>query len=136
MNGFAHTDGSKVAVALVGEYDFAGIGTFNAGCNSRSSAVCGFDHINGEVIISHNGTANRSDTNGSAFDSEFVNNFRNKAVNNAVGAAGAVMKNVIGKGFGFIKNNCHDYSSPFSASLMEARISSTVVIIPPTLVQP
>ena len=74
MNGFAHTDGSEVAVALVGEYDFAGIGTFNAGCNSRSSAVCGFDHINGEVIISHNGTANGSNTNGSAFNTEFINN--------------------------------------------------------------
>ena len=136
MNGFAHTNGSKVTVALIGEYDFGGVGPFYAGCNSRCSAVCGFDHINGEIIISHNGTANRSNTDGSAFDAKFVDNFGNKAVNNAVGAAGAIMKNIIGKGLGFIKNNCHDYSSPFSASLMEARISSTVVIIPPTLVQP
>ena len=56
----------------------------------------GLYHIDGEVVISQNGAADRGHADGFAFDAQFVDGFGNEAVNDAVGAAGAVMQFVIG----------------------------------------
>ena len=60
MDDLSSTDGSEVAVALVGEYE--GILADNAlcaGCNCGCAAVCGFVHIAVKVIICKYGAADR-----------------------------------------------------------------------------
>ena len=97
MNGFRHTDRSKVAVTLIGENNVFGVGALNAGCNGGCSSVSGFDHIKREIIVRHNRAADRSNTDCLALDSKLVYDLGDKAMNDTVRTAGAVMKRHINK---------------------------------------
>ena len=52
--------------------------------------MCGLEYIKIKVIIGKDSTADRSDADDLLPDAERVNAFRNKAVHEAVAAAGAV----------------------------------------------
>ena len=114
VDSFGHADGSQVAVTLVGEDDVVRVAALDAGGGSRGAAVSRLDHVAGEVIISHNGAANGSNTDGLALDAQLIDGLSNQAMDNTVGTAGAVMEYRIGQRLGFFKNNSHGYS-PFCA---------------------
>ena len=103
MNSLRHTDGSKVAVALICEHDIIGICTLKTRCNSRGTSVSRFDHIAREIIIRHNCAAYWSNADCSALDAEIVYSLGDKAVDYAVGAAGAVMQFGVGKALRLFK---------------------------------
>ena len=113
VNDLCGTDGSEVAVALVGEYEgVLADNTLCAGCNCGSTAVCGFVHIAVKVIICKNGASDRSNADDLAFlDDAFLfelfNGLCYQAVDNAVVAAGAVMELLIGKELGSFKYYGH-----------------------------
>ena len=82
----------------------------------------GLDHVAGEVVVGHNCAADGGHADGLALDTQLVNGFGHQAVDDAVGAAGAVMQRRISQRMGFLENSCHDQLSPFCALRM---LSST-----------
>ena len=93
MNNLSGTDGSQVAVALIGEYGGAFGGyALNTGGYSGSTAVGGFVHIACEVVISKYGAADGGNANGGADNAQLFQSFCNQLMGYAMGAAGAVME--------------------------------------------
>ena len=92
MYGLRRTDGRKVAVALIGKYNVLRSCTLDARRNRLGSAVRRLHHVAGEIIVAHNGAADRGHTDRFAVNAEFFYRFRNKAVNDAVRTAGAIMQ--------------------------------------------
>ena len=87
VDSFGSADAGKVAVTLVREDDFVRVNPFDTCSNGRSPTVSSFRHIAVEVVIRKNRAAYRSDTDDVfSRNVKFAENFRNKSVNNAVGA--------------------------------------------------
>ena len=107
VHGFCHSDGREVAVALICEDYVIGVCSFQPRCDCRSASVGGFRHVAGEIVVCHNGAPDGGNAYCSAFDSERVYRFGDKAVYYSVCAAGAVVQRHIGKAFRFFKNG-HD----------------------------
>ena len=108
MDGLSHTDGSQVTVTLIGEHDVLRAAALDAGGSSGGSAVGSFDHIAVKVVVSHDCAANGSNTDGLTLDAQLVDDLRHQAMDNAVGAAGAVMQRNICQRLGFFKYNSHN----------------------------
>ena len=121
MNDLSGTDGSEVAVALVGEYEgVLADDALCAGCACGCTAVSGFVHIAVKVIICKYGAANRCYADDltffdNAFLDELINGLSYQTVDNAVVAAGAVVESLVGKEFGFLKYYGH-FTYPPSCS--------------------
>ena len=94
----------------------------------------GFYHIEREIIVRHNGTADRGDSDSLALDAELVNNLGDKAVNDTVGTAGAIVQRHINQGFRSVKYY-HYLSPPSFAFLIASSTSAGDGIIPPTRLQ-
>ena len=92
MDGLRRTDGRKVAVALIGEHNVLRLCALDACCDRLGSAVRRLHHIAGEIIVAHNGAADRGHADRFAVNAELFYRFRNKAVNDAVRTAGAIMQ--------------------------------------------
>ena len=102
MDDFCCTDGGKVAVALICEYELSRLRTLDACGNSGSAAVGSFIHIHVEVIVGKDGASYRRDTDNVAlfqlaFLLQLFNRFGNQAVDNAVVASGTIVKRLIGR---------------------------------------
>ena len=66
-------------------------------------------------------------------DAQFVNGLGHQAVDDAVGAAGAVVQRRIGQGLRFFKYNAHAFAPPiFAISQIFASTCSGAGIMPPT----
>ena len=76
------------------------------------------DKIKGEIIVHHNGTAHRCNTNGFTADAEFIDNFGHQPMGHSVGATRAIVGNRIGQGLGFLKCFSH-YCSPIFSRFVE-----------------
>ena len=68
VDDFGGSDCGEVAVALIGEDDFVGVGSFHTRCDCGRSAVGDLNHINVKIIISENRTADGCDADGPAVD--------------------------------------------------------------------
>ena len=91
-----------------------------------------FHHVTAEIVISHDGAADRCDTDGLALNLKRIDRFRDQPVNNAVGVARAVMQLFVCQRMGFLKYDCYDYIPP-STFLTSVMICSGSGIIPPDL---
>ncbi len=80
------------------------LGTGSAGWRT---AVSRFHHITVKIIVGKDRASNRCDTDGRLPHAQLLKHFRNKAVNDAVGAAGAVMEGSIGEHGGLFEHHCH-----------------------------
>lgn len=91
MDGLGGTDGGEVTVALIGEDDVAGIEARDGGGNGGSASVCGLDPVDVDVVVGEYGAAYGSDADGLVLNAEFVDDFGEYLVNDAVGASGTVV---------------------------------------------
>ena len=108
VNRFGHTDGGKVAIALIGEDDAVGAAALDARGNGGGTAVGGLNHIAGEVVVRHNGTADGGHTDGLPLDAQLVHHLGHEAVDDAVRATGAVVHRHVIECLRFFKNDSHD----------------------------
>ena len=130
MDRLGGADGGEVAVALIGKDDAVGQGALEARGDSRRAAVWGLHHIAGKVIVIHNGAADRGDAHGLIGHIQLVEHLGHQTVNNAVGAAGAVVERDIRQRLGSVKHNSH-YFAPPTSSLIAPSTSLGEGIMPP-----
>ena len=131
MDGLGGADGGQVAIALIGEDHIIGLGTLDAGGDGGSTPMGSLHHITVEVIVCHNGTAYRRNADGVAQHAQLLQTLRHQTVDDAVGAAGAVMGLLIGQTLGFLKHDGHDYRAPPAIFSISARTSAGVGTMPP-----
>ena len=131
MGDFRGADGGQVAVALVGEDDVVRIDPLAAGGDGGRAAVGRFHHIAVEVVIGKDSAADRRDADGFFLHAELVNRFGYETMDDAVGAAGAVMQGLIGQQLCFLIHNSHAYFPSFASVSTWVMISRTVGTMPP-----
>ena len=118
VDDFGHANGGQIAIALIGKDHQIRSNAFNTGGHRRCTSMGGLLKIKSKIIIHHNGTAHRCDTNGFAANTEFIDNFGHQSVGNSVGAARTIMGNRIGQGLWFLKCFSH-WCSPILSQFVE-----------------
>ena len=112
VGDFRRADGGQVAVSLIGEDNIVRIHALAAGGHCRRPAVSGLHHVRVEVVVGKHGASDRRDADGLSLDAQLVNGFRHEAMNDPMGASGAVMKGRIRQDPGFFIHNGHLISPP------------------------
>ncbi len=92
MHRLGHADAGEVTVALVGEDDVVGVDALGAGGDCGGTSMRCLDHVAAEELVGHDGTAHGADTDGLPLDTELVHGLGHEAVHDAMGAAGAVVR--------------------------------------------
>ena len=106
-------DGGEVTVALVGkDHRVLADGALDASGDSGGAAVRGLVHVAVEVVIREHGAAHGGHADHFAVELHLVDDLRDKTVDDAVVAAGAVMELLVGQQFGLFKQNSHLISPP------------------------
>ena len=87
----ADADGGQVAVALVGEDHLVRADPLDAGGHRRGAPVGRLRHVQVEVVVGQHRAAHRGDADGPLPHAQLVEHLGDQAVDDAVGAAGAVV---------------------------------------------
>jgi hypothetical protein len=107
MDGLSRSDGSEVAIALIGEDIFVRKHSLYPGGHSGRTAMSGLLHINVHVMISENSAAHRRHANRLTLDAELVYNFHQNLVDYAMTAPGTIVHSSIGEGPWLFINDVH-----------------------------
>ena len=132
MYSLCGTNGSQVAVALIGEDHLIRIGSLDTSGNCRRSAVRCLDDIAAKIVIGHNGTSYRNNADGLALNTHLVNDLADQTVYNSVAASRTKVRRHIQQRLRMIKYNSH-YSAPPASFSISASTSAGVGITPPVL---
>ena len=97
MQDFRRANGGQVAVALIGEHNVVRIGALDSRGHGGGAAMGGLHHIAGKVVVGHDRAAHRSYADGLTLDLQLVDYLRHQPMDDAVGAAGAVMSVPVGE---------------------------------------
>ena len=107
MYDFRRTDGSEVAIPLVGEHQVVRARPLDPRCNRRRAPVRRLHHIAVEIIVRKHRAADRRNADRLILHSHFLDAFRDQPVNDAVRASGAIMEGHVCQHFCFFKYFCH-----------------------------
>jgi len=105
MKTFGNADGGKVSVALVGKNEPVGKTALDGRCHGRTASVKRFDHVHVKVIVGQHGASGRRNADRDAPNAHLVNHFSDQPVDDAVPAAGTVMKNIFFQALGMLEND-------------------------------
>ena len=107
MDDLGGADGGQVAVALIGEDDLVRMHALGAGGHRRGAAMGGLVHIAVEVVIGKHGAADRGDANDVLLLELLREHLGHQTVDDAVGAAGAVVERRIREELGALEDGRH-----------------------------
>ena len=92
MQDFRRADGGQVAVALVGEDDLVRLSAFQPRRHGGRASVRGLHRVDLEIMIHQHRAADRRDQDRPFADAQLVNRFSDQPVDQAVGAARAIVR--------------------------------------------
>ena len=107
MDDLGGADGGQVAIALIGEDDLVRVYALGAGGDGRSAAMGGLVHVAVEVVIGKHRAADRGDADDVLLLELLRKHLGHQTVDDAVGAAGAVVERRIREELGALEDGRH-----------------------------
>ena len=96
VDDLGRPDRGQVAVALVGEDEGVRADPAHAGRDRRRAAVRRLDEVDRQVVVREDAAADRRDPDGRRAEVQLVEQLGDEAVDDAVTAAGAVVRRPVG----------------------------------------
>ncbi len=103
MHDFSGANGREIAVSLIGNDDFVGMGSLDSGGRSGRAAVRGLDIAYVEIIVGKYRATHWTHEDRLVLQTEFLQGFGNQLVGDAVSAAGTVVGLVLEFGFAVVE---------------------------------